>query len=124
MCSLILRGGEHHSMNRDRGGGGRGGGGGGGGWGRDGQMDLKVHFVSWSQYINMRALISREGSRIVFIYASFHDHHLDWQDELEMERRGGRRDRDKRRSRSRSRYLGSQKKHTKNGGLNFKVFYH
>merc|ERR1712107_127347 len=31
-------GGEHHSMNRDRGGGGRGG---GGGWGRDGQMDLK-----------------------------------------------------------------------------------
>jgi len=33
-------GGEHHSMNRDRG-GNRGGGGGGGGWGRDGQMDLK-----------------------------------------------------------------------------------
>ena len=69
MCSLILRGGEHHSMNRDRGGGGRGGGGGGGGWGRDGQMDLKVHFVSWSQYINMRGLISREGSRILFINA-------------------------------------------------------
>ena len=32
-------------MNRDRGGGGRGGGG-GGGWGRDGQMDLKVLFIS------------------------------------------------------------------------------
>ena len=43
----FFRGGEHHSMNRDRGGGGRGGGGGGGGggWGRDGQMDLKVLFV-------------------------------------------------------------------------------
>ena len=42
---MFFRGGEHHSMNRDRGGGGRGGGG-GGGWGRDGQMDLKVLFIS------------------------------------------------------------------------------
>ena len=41
VLTFVLRGGEHHSMNRDRG-GNRGGGGGGGGWGRDGQMDLKV----------------------------------------------------------------------------------
>ena len=108
MCSLILRGGEHHSMNRDRGGGGRGGGGGGGGWGRDGQMDLKVHFVSWSKYARLD--FWRKLQNCVH-QCFYHDHHLDWQDELEMERRGGRRDRDKRRSRSRSRYLGSQKKH-------------
>ena len=122
MCSLILRGGEHHSMNRDRGGGGRGGGGGGGGWGRDGQMDLKVHFVSWSQYINMRGLISGESCRIVFINAfivlTILIGRMNWrwrgEEEGETGTRGG--------AGAAAGNKLSKKAHTKIEGLNFKVF--